>query len=119
MKVLVTGVAGQLGHDVVNELLARGVEPVGTDIMEPAEKTGVPFVRMDLTDEKQVRDCVLSVKPDAVIHCAAWTAVDAAEEEENREKVHRINALGTQYIAEAAKAADAKMIYISTDYVFG
>ena len=118
MKVLVTGVAGQLGHDVVNELLARGCEPVGTDIMEPAEKTGVPFVRMDLTDEKQVRDCVLSVKPDAVIHCAAWTAVDAAEEEENREKVHRINALGTQYIAEAAKAADAKMIYISTDYVF-
>ena len=118
MKVLVTGVAGQLGHDVVNELLARGHEPVGTDIMEPAEKTGVPFVRMDLTDEKQVRDCVLSVKPDAVVHCAAWTAVDAAEEEENREKVHRINALGTQYIAEAAKAADAKMIYISTDYVF-
>ena len=118
MKVLVTGVAGQLGHDVVNELLARGVEPVGTDIMEPAEKAGVPFVRMDLTDEKQVRDCVLSVKPDAVVHCAAWTAVDAAEEEENREKVHPINALGTQYIAEAAKAADAKMIYISTDYVF-
>ena len=118
MKVLVTGVAGQLGHDVVNELLTRGHEPVGTDIMELAEKTGVPFVRMDLTDEKQVRDCVLSVKPDAVVHCAAWTAVDAAEEEENREKVHRINALGTQYIAEAAKAADAKMIYISTDYVF-
>ena len=118
MKVLVTGVAGQLGHDVVNELLARGVEPVGTDIMEPVEKASVPFVRMDLTDEKQVWDCVLSVKPDAVVHCAAWTAVDAAEEEENREKVHRINALGTQYIAEAAKAADAKMIYISTDYVF-
>ena len=118
MKVLVTGVAGQLGHDVVNELLARGVEPVGTDIMEPVEKASVPFVRMDLTDEKQVRDCVLSVKPDAVVHCAAWTAVDAAEEEENRVKVDAINHLGTRYIAEAAKAMDAKMVYTSTDYVF-
>ena len=118
MKVLVTGVSGQLGHDMVNELLARGCKPVGTDIMEPADRTGAPFVLMDLTDKKQVYDCVLSVHPDAVVHCAAWTAVDAAEEEENRDKVRRINAGGTENIALAAKAIDAKMIYISTDYVF-
>ena len=116
MKVLVTGVAGQLGHDVVNELLKRGHEAVGTDLAEPALKTGAPFVQMDLTEELQVRENVRRLQPDAIVHCAAWTAVDAAED--NAEKVHRINAVATGYIAQAAKETGAKMVYISTDYVF-
>ena len=77
-----------------------------------------PYVQLDITDEDMVSKTIRSLKPDVIIHCAAWTAVDAAEDEENREKVHAINALGTRYIAAAAKAVDAKMVYISTDYVF-
>lgn len=125
MKVFVTGVAGQLGHDVMNELAVRGHEAIGTDIQ--SEYAGVndgtsvvtaPYVQMDITDQQAVHKTISEIKPDAVIHCAAWTAVDAAEDEENQPKVHAINALGTEYIAEAVKGIDAKMIYISTDYVF-
>lgn len=105
MKVLVTGIKGQLGYDVVTELEKRGHEAVGVDIEE-----------MDVTDESSVDKVITSVKPDAVVHCAAWTAVDAAEDA--AEKVEAVNATGTRYIAEACKKIDCKMVYISTDYVF-
>lgn len=125
MKVFVTGVAGQLGHDVVNELMKRGIEAVGSDIAENyagiqdgSAVVSVPYVQLDITDEEAVQSVIAEVKPDAVIHCAAWTAVDLAEESENIPKVRAINAFGTQYIAKACKEADAKMLYISTDYVF-
>ena len=121
MKVFVTGVGGQLGHDTILELEKRGYEGVGSDIQPNYSGVGeltVPYVQLDITDEKAVKEKVEHIHPDVIIHCAAWTAVDAAEDVENREKVHAINALGTQYIAEAAKAVDAKMVYISTDYVF-
>ena len=121
MKVFVTGVGGQLGHDTILELEKRGYNGVGSDIQSVYSGVGeftVPYVQLDITDEKAVKETVEYVHPDVIIHCAAWTAVDAAEDEENKEKVHAINALGTQYIAEAAKAVDAKMVYISTDYVF-
>lgn len=107
MKILVTGVKGQLGHDVVNELTKRGHEAVGVDIEE-----------MDITDSFSVNQVIKDVQPDAVIHCAAWTAVDAAEEEENKEKVHLVNAVGTENIAKVCKDLDIAMMYISTDYVF-
>ena len=107
MKVLVTGVNGQLGYDVVNELKKRGHEAIGVDIDE-----------MDITDESAVYAFISFKKPDAVIHCAAWTAVDAAEDEENKEKVHRVNVRGTENIANACKQNNCKMMYISTDYVF-
>ena len=107
MKVLVTGSKGQLGSDLINELTARGHVAVGVDVEE-----------MDVTDSAAVKKVINSVKPDVVIHCAAWTAVDAAEEEENVKKVRAINAYGTAYIAEECKNIDCKMIYISTDYVF-
>ena len=125
MKAFVTGVCGQLGHDCVNELAGRGWEVLGSDIQEVysgvADGTAVtkaPYVQLDITDREAVHRVIREAKPDVILHCAAWTAVDAAEEEENREKVDRINHLGTLYIAEAAKELDAKMIYISTDYVF-
>lgn len=121
MKVFVTGVGGQLGHDTILELEKRGYEGVGSDIQPAYSGAGeiiVPYVQLDITDEKAVKEAVERIRPDVIIHCAAWTAVDAAEDEENKEKVHAINALGTQYIAEAAKTVDVKMIYISTDYVF-
>ncbi len=107
MKILVTGVRGQLGFDVVGELTKRNHEAIGVDIDE-----------MDITNEASVKQVINDIQPDGVIHCAAWTAVDAAEDEENKEKVRLVNATGTQYIANACKAIDAKMIYISTDYVF-
>lgn len=107
MKVLVTGVKGQLGHDVFNELCARGYEAVGVDVEE-----------MDITDAQSVDKMLSSVRPDAVIHCAAWTAVDAAEESENIEKVSLVNVQGTKNIAKACRAIGSKMMYISTDYVF-
>jgi len=125
MKVFVTGAGGQLGHDLVNELAGRGIEAVGSDIA--AEYSGIqdgtavtkaPYVQLDITDREAVLRVFREVKPDAVIHCAAWTAVDAAEDEENRDKVYRINALGTSYIAEACREADVPMLYLSTDYVF-
>lgn len=107
MKVLVTGVKGQLGYDVVAELTKRGHEAVGVDIEE-----------MDITDAESVNKVIGEAAPDAVIHCAAWTAVDAAEDEENIPKVKAVNVDGTRNIAEVCKKLDCKMIYISTDYVF-
>ena len=125
MKIFVTGVCGQLGHDIVNNAAARGIDTVGSDIQEVysgipdgSAVTSAPYVQLDITDREAVYSVINEIRPDAIIHCAAWTAVDAAEDEENREKVHNINALGTQYIAEAAKEVDAKMLYLSTDYVF-
>ncbi|MBD5537940.1 MAG: dTDP-4-dehydrorhamnose reductase [Lachnospiraceae bacterium] len=105
MKVLVTGVKGQLGYDVADELAKRGTEVVGVDVDE-----------MDITDEAAVRSVILGAAPDAVIHCAAYTAVDAAED--NEEMCRRVNADGTRYIASVCKELDIKMLYISTDYVF-
>ncbi len=116
MKVFVTGVGGQLGYDIMNELADRGYDAVGSDILETTQFEN--YVQLDITDENAVREALVSIRPDAVIHCAAWTAVDAAEDEENIEKVRAINAKGTENIAKAAKEVDAKMIYISTDYVF-
>lgn len=107
MKALVTGVKGQLGYDVVNELTKRGHEAIGVDIEE-----------MDITDSESVNRVITEAAPDVVIHCAAWTAVDAAEDEENIPKVRAVNATGTQNIANICKKLDCKMIYISTDYVF-
>lgn len=105
MKVLVTGVKGQLGYDVVNELKKRNMEAVGVDIEE-----------MDITDERLVEKTVKEVKPDAVIHCAAYTAVDAAED--NVELCRKINAQGTLYLAKICRELDIKLLYLSTDYVF-
>ena len=125
MKIFVTGVAGQLGHDVMNELAKRGREGVGTDIA--AEYAGIqdgtavcsmPYVQMDITDREAVEKVITEVNPDAVIHCAAWTAVDLAEDEDKQAKVRAINAGGTRNIADACKKLDCKMMYISTDYVF-
>ena len=125
MKVFVTGVGGQLGHDVVNELDRRAHESIGSDIQ--AAYSGVddgsavataPYVQMDITDGAAVSKTIEELKPDVIIHCAAWTNVDGAEAPENQAKVHQINAVGTENIAKAAKAIDAKMVYISTDYVF-
>lgn len=125
MRVFVTGVRGQLGHDVVNALSSRNHDSIGSDIQkvysgvdDDSAVTVVPYVQLDITDREAVRKTIVEIQPDAIIHCAAWTAVDAAEDEVNRVKVDTINHLGTQYIAEAAKAVDAKMVYISTDYVF-
>ncbi len=125
MKIFVTGVGGQLGHDVVNDAVGRGHECIGSDIAEQYagvdDRSAVvtaPYVQLDITDKNAVAESIERIKPDAIIHCAAWTAVDAAEDEENRVKVDSINHLGTQYIADAAKAVNAKMLYLSTDYVF-
>lgn len=125
MRLFVTGVNGQLGHDVVNEAVKRGYDVTGSDITEQysglADGSAVcsaDYIRLDITDRTAVSDVIGQVKPDVIIHCAAWTAVDAAEDEANREKVFAINAGGTRNIAEAAKALDTKMLYISTDYVF-
>lgn len=125
MKVLVTGVAGQLGYDVVNELADRGYEVVGSDLA--TEYAGInaesilpkmTYVSMDITDSTSVDNIISNAAPDAVIHCAAWTAVDLAEDEDKQENVKKVNAVGTQNIATVCKKIDAKMLYISTDYVF-
>ena len=125
MKFFVTGVAGQLGHDVMNELAKRGYEGVGSDIApqysgveDGSSVTTMPYAQKDITDAKAVREMILSVKPDVVVHCAAWTAVDLAEDEDKKAKVYAINAKGTQNIADVCKELDCKVIYISTDYVF-
>ena len=125
MKYFVTGVGGQLGHDVMNELAARGHEGVGSDIQP--EYSGVQdgtavcsmsYVQLDITDKAAVDKVISEIKPDVIVHCAAWTAVDAAEDEGKKDLVHKINAEGTCNISKVAKAIDAKMVYISTDYVF-
>lgn len=125
MKVLVTGVAGQLGHDVMNELAKRGYEGVGSDIApsysgaeDGTAVTTMPYVSMDITDADAVKSIITEVNPDVVVHCAAWTAVDLAEDADKVDRVRAINAAGTQNIANVCKVLDAKMVYISTDYVF-
>lgn len=123
MKVFVTGVAGQLGYDVMNELLGRGHQAIGSDLApEYAVKDGsaasAPYVSMDITDEARVTEVLNEVRPDAVIHCAAWTAVDLAEDEDKLPLVRAINAGGTRNIAAACKALGCKLLYLSTDYVF-
>lgn len=125
MKVFVTGVAGQLGHDVMNELALRGYTGVGTDLAESYSGiqddtyvTTAEYVSLDITNSEAVMNTIKSVKPDVVVHCAAWTAVDLAEDEDKQAKVKAINVDGTQNIADACKEIDAKMVYISTDYVF-
>ena len=117
MKCFVTGVGGQLGHEVMDELAMRGYEGVGSDIL-PSVDTEYPYVQLDITDAEAVERAISDVKPDVVVHCAAWTAVDAAEDEENQPKVRAINVDGTQNIANVCKKLGCKMIYISTDYVF-
>lgn len=125
MKIFVTGVAGQLGYDVVNEAVKRGHITIGSDIAEyycggydDSAMARIPYVPMDITDKETVDYVTSEINPDAIIHCAAWTAVDAAEDDENKNKAQKINVDGTRYIAEAAKAIDAKVLYLSTDYVF-
>ena len=125
MKVFVTGVGGQLGHDVMNELHKRGYEGVGSDIApqysgadDGSAVTTMPYVQLDITDSAAVEAVLREVKPDVVVHCAAWTAVDLAEDDDKVEKVRAINAGGTQNIATVCKNLDCKMVYISTDYVF-
>ena len=116
MKVFVTGVNGQLGHDVILELKKRGYDGVGSDIADTCALEN--YIKLDITDSAQVEKTILEANPDAVVHCAAWTAGDAAEDEENKDKVYAVNVTGTENIAKACKKADCKMIYISTDYVF-
>ncbi len=125
MKILVTGVAGQLGHDIINELAKRGHQGIGTDIAptysgisDSEAVAGMEYISLDITDKAATDKVISELAPDGVIHCAAWTAVDLAEEEENIKKVHQINATGTENIALACKKNDCKLIYISTDYVF-
>ena len=125
MKIFVTGVAGQLGHDVMNELASRGHEGIGSDLLpqyagiaDGSAVTRAPYVPLDITDGEAVSRVLSEVKPDAVIHCAAWTAVDLAEDEDKRDKVRAINADGTRHIAQACRTLGCKLMYISTDYVF-
>lgn len=117
MRVFVTGVGGQLGFDVMNELKKRGHEAVGSDILDSVPQD-FEYRKLDITDKNAVEKVITEVKPDVVIHPAAWTAVDAAEDEENIPKVRAINVDGTQNIANVCKALGCKMIHISTDYVF-
>lgn len=125
MKVFVTGVGGQLGHDVMNELAKRGYDGVGSDIQpeysglqDGSAVTRMPYIQLDITDREAVDRILTEARPDAVVHCAAWTAVDMAEDDALVEKVRAINAGGTQNIADACKKLDCKMVYLSTDYVF-
>ena len=122
MKVLVTGVNGQLGHDMMLELAQRGHDPIGSgsgSSYRGADRVAsMPYEQMNITDAQNVCTVVEKIQPDAVVHCSAWTAVDAAEEEENREKVFRLNVCGTRNIAEACRDVGAKLVYLSTDYVF-
>ena len=125
MRVLVTGVGGQLGHDVMNELADNGLEGIGSDlapeysgIRDGSPVTHMPYISLDITDKEAVHRAVDDLRPDAVIHCAAWTAVDAAEDPEKQALVRRVNAGGTRNIAEACARTDSKMLYLSTDYVF-
>lgn len=125
MKVFVTGVNGQLGHDVMNELAKRNIDGVGSDlkpvysgVADGSAVTAMPYVAMDITDKEAVHKVIAEINPDAVIHCAAWTAVDMAEDDDKVELVRKVNAGGTQNIADVCKKLNCKMMYISTDYVF-
>ena len=125
MKIFVTGVNGQLGHDVMNDLAARNHIGIGSDLKEAysgvadgSPVTSMPYISLDITDEEAVNRILTEVHPDAVIHCAAWTAVDAAEDEDKQDLVLAVNGTGTKNIACACKRLHCKMMYISTDYVF-
>lgn len=125
MKVLVTGVAGQLGHDVMKELSKRGYEGIGSDIApvysggaDGSAVTAMPYVQMDITDRQSVEETIAKIAPDAVVHCAAWTAVDLAEDSDKADKVRMVNVNGTENIALSCKKLNCKMLYLSTDYVF-
>ena len=125
MKVFVTGVGGQLGHDVMNELSRRGYEGVGSDIkpeysgiQDGSPMTTMPYIGLDITDKEAVMTDIKEIKPDVIVHCAAWTNVDGAEDPANKPLVHKINVEGTQNMADAAEEVDAKIVYLSTDYVF-
>ena len=125
MKFFVTGVNGQLGHDIMNELSSRSYEGIGSDIapkysgiQDDSPVTKMPYISLDITDKEAVTRILKETAPDVVVHCAAWTAVDLAEDADKQETVRKINAAGTQYIASACKELDCKMIYLSTDYVF-
>ena len=125
MKFFVTGVNGQLGHDVMNELIKRGHLGIGSDIaekytgiMDNSAVTTAEYVQLDITNRKSVIDTISAIKPDAIVHCAAWTAVDLAEDIDKQPMVYKVNSEGTKYIAEASKLIDSKLLYLSTDYVF-
>ncbi len=125
MRVFVTGVGGQLGHDVMNELASRGIDGVGSDlapqysgVQDGSAVTAMPYMALDITDAQAVDQVLTQVSPDVVVHCAAWTAVDLAEDDDKVEKVRMINAGGTRNIAAVCKKLGCKMVYISTDYVF-
>lgn len=137
MKIFVTGVAGQLGHDVINELaersknnnetyecLASDLAPAYSGVQDGSAVTTTPYLSLDIIDGEAVKKALTDFAPDVVIHCAAWTAVDLAEDEDKKEKVYQVNVRGTENIANAVKELDAtnpngcKMMYISTDYVF-
>lgn len=117
MKVFVTGVGGQLGYDVIKELAGRGYECVGSDIIDNCNSQ-YPYAQLDITNKTAVETVITKIMPEVIIHCAAWTAVDAAEEEGNKPIVYAVNVTGTRNIAEICKKLSCKMIYISTDYVF-
>ena len=125
MKVFVTGVGGQLGHDVMNELHKRGYEGVGSDLApvyggsaDGSAVTAMSYEMLDITNAEMVHQVLHRVQPDVVVHCAAWTAVDAAEDADKQDKVRAVNAEGTRNIAAVCKELGCKMVYISTDYVF-
>ena len=125
MKIFVTGVAGQLGHDVMNELKKRGYEGIGSDvaaeyagIQDGSAVTKMAYVSLDITDKAAVEKTLTEIHPDVVVHCAAWTAVDMAEDDDKVAKVRAVNAGGTENIALVCKKLNCKMVYISTDYVF-
>lgn len=118
MKVFVTGVGGQLGYDVMNELHQRGIESIASDVLPEVTSIDAPYYSLDITDGAAVSAMLEKLKPDAVIHCAAWTAVDAAEDEDKQETVRKVNVEGTKNIAAECGALDIPMMYISTDYVF-
>lgn len=116
MKIFVTGVAGQLGHDVMNELTKRGYQGIGSDIVDKSAIDDIEYIQLDITDKSSVERVIKEVNPDVIIHCSAWTAVDLAED--NIEKVRKVNVDGTENIAKVSKELGCKMVYISTDYVF-
>ena len=125
MKVFVTGVNGQLGHDVMNELAKRGYEGVGSDLQpqysgvaDGSNVTKAPYISLDITDAAAVDKAITEVNPDVIVHCAAWTAVDIAEDDDKFEAVKNVNVNGTQNIANVAKKLDVPIVYLSTDYVF-
>lgn len=125
MKIFVTGVCGQLGHDVMNEIAFRNYEGIGSDvqkvyngIQDGSAVCSMPYISLDITNKEAVEDVLTEILPDVVIHCAAWTVVDDAEDEDKKKLVEKINISGTKYIASVCKKINCKMIYLSTDYVF-